>query len=119
MVVKCSSRASRIPKPTHRGTAHPLARRCRRAPSPRSNSQIGGIDKRSDAGKLHCLIVRGHFILKRPMSVWRSFSGVICGGMLAAVCIEFAGHAYADGPDDKFMNDLVSQGIAGDRDMLI
>jgi hypothetical protein len=54
-----------------------------------------------------------------PPSFWRSFTGIVVGGIVAAGCIGLPGHAYADIADDNFMKDVTSQGITGDRETLI
>jgi hypothetical protein len=63
--------------------------------------------------------MRELFSANRPIPPWRSFTGIVVTGIVTAVCIGLAGHAHADPADDKFINDVTSQGITGDTDMLI
>jgi hypothetical protein len=59
------------------------------------------------------------FPKSRPTARWRSFTGIVVGGVVAAGCVAVAGHAYADAVDDNFINDVTSQGVTGDTDTLI
>jgi hypothetical protein len=63
--------------------------------------------------------MRKLFVKDRPTSLWRSFAGIVIGGVVAADCFGLAGYAYGDTDDDNFMKDVTSQGITGDRDTLI
>jgi hypothetical protein len=62
--------------------------------------------------------MRGLFAKNRSTPASRYFTGIVIGGIVAG-CIGLAGHAYADTADDKFINDVMSQGVTGDRDELI
>jgi hypothetical protein len=61
----------------------------------------------------------GGFFSKNRRTLWRSLRGIVVGGIAAAICLGLAEPAYADPADDKFINDVTSQGVEGDRDTLI